>query len=105
MKKAIASVLLSLIAIVSLAQQTGIAGIIEDKQTREPMAYVNIVIAGTSIGTTTDMNGYFSIDGLTAGEYILQASFIGYESFVSEKIQVQSGKKTNVNIEFVLLYD
>lgn len=47
----------------------------------EPLAYVNIFLASTDQGCSSDLNGYYSIIGIIPGRYQLIASHIGYETF------------------------
>ena len=49
-----------------LAKDYGsIEGNVKDVQTNEPLPYANIVIVGTSWGTTSDMNGNYLLVHLT----------------------------------------
>ncbi|HTJ50029.1 MAG TPA: TonB-dependent receptor [Cyclobacteriaceae bacterium] len=52
----------------------------------QPLPGVNIVVKGTTIGTTTDANGEYSIN-VSSSESVLIFSFIGY---VTEEITVNS---------------
>jgi outer membrane receptor protein involved in Fe transport len=56
--------------------QFHISGFVTDKLTGERLIGANVVEAGTSNGTSTDNNGYFSL--ITKGKSI-QISFIGYK--------------------------
>jgi hypothetical protein len=79
------------------AQNAGkIQGIIKDATSNEPLPFVNIILKGTTIGTTSDLDGNFIFTGLAPGFVILQASFVGYEMGFSSDIQV-----TNANVAFV----
>lgn len=63
------------------AQDTGsIEGKVTDAMTGEPLIGTNIQIAGTLTGTTTDLDGYYKLDGLAAGSYVIKTSFISYQS-------------------------
>ncbi|SMO72792.1 TonB family protein [Fodinibius sediminis] len=44
-----------------------------------PLAGANVVIAGTSKGSSTDQNGKFSIPGLNQGTHSLTVSYVGYQ--------------------------
>ena len=61
------------------AQSGSIAGKISDNDTYEPLPGANVVVKGTSKGTTTDIDGNFKLGELTPGSYALEISFIGYE--------------------------
>jgi TonB-dependent receptor len=45
-----------------------------------PLPGANLIIKGTSIGSTTDLEGRFSISNPPKGEQVLVISFIGYET-------------------------
>jgi hypothetical protein len=63
--------------VAQVAQRITINGTVFDGTSNEPMAGVNIVIQGTTTGTTTDISGKFSI--IVPGEQtILVFTFIGY---------------------------
>lgn len=75
---AIALLLISL-AYTSGAQTRTITGTIRDADTREPLAFANLVVAGASRGTTSDANGAFTLvlDDNGTNQHIV-ASFVGY---------------------------
>ncbi|MEX2350543.1 MAG: TonB-dependent receptor [Flavobacteriaceae bacterium] len=79
------------------AQETfKISGTVETQ--REPLPFVNVYIEGTSKGTTTDINGVYSLTGLLPGTYTLIASHTGFTS-QKEKI-ILTGE--NIHLDFVL---
>jgi hypothetical protein len=79
------------------AQNSGkIEGKIFDATNNEPLPFVNVIIKGTTIGTTSDLDGNFIITGIAPGFVSLQASFVGYEMGFSAEVQV-----TNANTAFV----
>ena len=45
----------------------------------DPLPGVNVLIKGTTVGTVTDLNGYYSIT-LPNGSQILNISYVGYQS-------------------------
>lgn len=72
-----ACVLLSVFPL--LAQTGSVKGFVYDETTQEPIPFVNIWIPSTSSGAATDMNGYFAISKLPAGEHTLKITVVGYE--------------------------
>ena len=62
-----------------------IDGVIRDKITDEGVAFANVYIKGTTIGTSTDDTGYYKI---TLNEYYdsLTVSFLGYKEQSKQKI-------------------
>lgn len=73
-----------------------IEGKVFDATSNEILPFVNIIIKGTNIGTTSDLDGNFKFTGLNPGFVTLQASFVGYEMGFSPDIQV-----TNANTSFI----
>ncbi|MEO0339687.1 MAG: TonB-dependent receptor, partial [Bacteroidota bacterium] len=57
-----------------------IAGKVVDQSTKSPLAYANVILEGTSIGTVTDEQGNFEILNLCEKEYDIEFSFVGYKS-------------------------
>ncbi len=57
--------------------QFTVTGVVKDAKTGETLVGANIVIEGTSTGTTTDINGEFSLD-VPGEDTRLQVSFVGY---------------------------
>ena len=93
-------VLLTILFITTLgfAQNTGtIAGKLIDKEYNdEPLAFGNVLIKGTTTGTTSDFDGLFGFDNLSPGTYVLVFSFVGYET-QEISVEVITGNITEVN--------
>ena len=72
-----------------LAGTTGkIVGIVKDAQTGEPLAGVNIQIVGTTMGGATDSDGTFVILNIPPGLYMLEFSYIGYQTVRMKDVRV-----------------
>jgi len=86
------------IAVNSYGQQKSeISGKILDKEMQnEPLPFANVFIKGTSIGTTTDFDGNYSIRA-AAGTYTLVFSFIGYETVELENIIVKENEPLQID--------
>jgi outer membrane receptor protein involved in Fe transport len=80
------------------AQHGSISGLVIDAETGETLIGVNVVIDGTTSGTTTDLDGRFRLDRLRAGEYHLLFSFIGYDRTTVRGVDVASGGSVEVNV-------
>ena len=83
----------------SFGQNTGsIAGKLTDKDyNNEPLAFANVLLKGTTTGTTSDFDGLYAFENLSPGNYTLVFSFVGYETQEIEVI-VEAGKVTEVNV-------
>ncbi|MFD0861045.1 TonB-dependent receptor domain-containing protein [Sungkyunkwania multivorans] len=95
--------ILALIAILAVAhvsaQNTGsIVGNITDKEmNNDPLPFANVLIKGTTKGTTTDFDGLYRIENLEPGSYTLVFSFVGYETVEISDIIVEGDKATTVD--------
>ena len=83
----------------TLAQSGRISGKVTDQQTGEPLIGANIIVVGTSLGAASDVNGEYLITNLTAGQYSVKASYIGYRDLVTNDVLVTSGLTTRLNFE------
>ncbi|MEM1043890.1 MAG: TonB-dependent receptor [Bacteroidota bacterium] len=92
-----------LLASVSLASgalaQGRLAGTVTDAETGESLPGVNVLVLGTSLGAATDFDGRYTINGLRAGDYTVQASFVGYETKQFTGIEVAGSGTTTLDIE------
>lgn len=77
--KCIAALFFCLYSITAFPQAT-IRGFVYEKETGEPMIFVNVFLKGTTIGTATDVNGYFSLTKVHEGTHTLAGSSVGYDS-------------------------
>ena len=98
MKRFILISILLVSGIVS-AQYTGsVSGLLTDKEfNNEPLAFANVLIKGTTTGTTSDFDGVYSIDGLEPGSHIAMFSFVGYKTIEIE-IVIEAGKTNEINV-------
>lgn len=69
-----------LFAIISAAQKGTVAGTItsNDAGAIQPMPFVNVLVKGTTIGATTDLDGRFSF-AVEPGQHTLLVRSVGYE--------------------------
>jgi hypothetical protein len=85
-RKLTLSVCLLILTISVFAQKQLVSGVVKDSISGETIIGANIVIQGTTTGTSSDVNGNFSMQ-LNKGKYTLQISFIGYTA-QSREIEV-----------------
>lgn len=65
---------------------------------QEPLIGVTVSLQNTSLGSTTDENGRFVINNITAGTYTLVASNIGYTA-IKQSIMLTTGKTVNLDLQ------
>ena len=75
----------------SYAQEGSVRGNVFDKETGEPIISGTVRIQGTTIGTNTDLDGFFSLTNIEPGKYKLVATYIGYDSLVVDINIVDGG--------------
>ncbi len=98
MKKAVLFALL-IVSSFQLFSQGTIKGKVIDGKTREELPFVSILILNTQKGETTDESGNFTITNTVLGYFKLQASYIGYETVITEDYLVTKDKVPFVTIE------
>jgi len=81
------------------AQNGKIEGRITDKSSNEPLPFVNIIIDGTNIGSSTDFDGKFIFTGLEPGFINLRASFVGYNSILSDDILITNSGTAYIELQ------
>jgi len=91
-----------IISIISLShsgftQSVKVYGAITNAINNEPIPFANIIIEGTVIGTTSDINGNYEILELQAGTYNFKCSYIGYDTDIQSEIMVSSNKNLRLN--------
>jgi hypothetical protein len=95
--------LLSLFAYTVAFSQAGrISGKVVDQDTGEPLVGANIILIGTSLGAATDINGEYLINNVSAGEYNVRASYIGYQDVTLTKLTVTSGLTAEADFKLML---
>lgn len=89
--------ILTLLAFISsnaLAQTGSIRGFVYEKSSGEPVIFTNVYLKGTSIGASTDVNGFYQILKVPAGNYQLMVSYLGYDTLHKE-INIKAGEIIN----------
>ena len=79
---------------ISQAQNSTIKGFVYEKESGEPIIFTNVFLKKTSIGATTDVNGYFVISQIPPGNYTLMVTYLGYDS-ISIPISIKAGEVQN----------
>ncbi|HIG32377.1 MAG TPA: TonB-dependent receptor [Flavobacteriales bacterium] len=80
------------------AQTGNIRGFVYEKSSGEPIMFCNVILKGTTIGASTDINGMYNVSKVKAGNYTLMVTYIGYDTS-SVNITLKSGKILTQNLE------
>ena len=78
--------------------QGSVSGTVTSAIDREPIPGANLLLEGTTRGTSTDIDGQFSIENIEPGTYSLLVRFVGFRP-VSREFTVESGQDLTLNIE------
>lgn len=81
--------------------RTQITGRIVEESTGEPLHFVNVFLANTTMGAATDEKGIYKIYNVPAGTYDLIVNMVGYESEV-QTIRVVHQKEIRLDYHLKL---
>lgn len=90
--------LLSNFFILLHAQRGTIRGRVFNAKTNEPLEFANILVQGTLIGSTSDLEGNFIFTNIEPGFKRLVVSLVGFETTLSSEIQVQGNQTVFIDI-------
>lgn len=77
-----------------------IKGTVIDEASQEAIPFATIEIMGTDpiLGTTTDLDGNFSISNVPIGRYDIKFSFLGFEPIIKPEVVVTSTREVIISI-------
>lgn len=78
-----------------------IRGTVIDKETKTPLPGANVVISNSNPvkGTATDINGKFRLENVAIGRQSIKVSFLGYDDYQLNNIEVSSAHELVLTIE------
>ncbi len=82
---------ITLLSATGYAQTGTIRGFVYLKKTGEPSLFTTVFLKGTTYGSVTDVNGYYSITHLPPGNYTIMITSMGYDT-LSEDVTVGKGQ-------------
>ena len=77
------------------AQDGIIRGSVIDDANGDPIGFATVRVQGSTIGVNTDLDGFFSITGLSEGNYKLIVTYLGYDS-ISLEVPLKKGELRSV---------
>jgi len=91
--------MVTLFAVVVSAQTTGkLSGRIVDNQ-GEALAGATVIVTGTKLGASTDLEGYYNVLNIPAGTYTVRYTYIGFQAKVVENIRINADQTTKIDVE------
>jgi outer membrane receptor for ferrienterochelin and colicin len=97
--KTIYSIFLLIFSFSAFAQEASLRGKVVDAVNNEPLPFVNVLVSGTTTGTTTDLDGNFLLTGLQPGFVRIEASFVGYKKTISSEIEISAANTSFIEIQ------
>lgn len=78
-----------------------VKGAVLDQDSKMPLIGANIMIrtVDKTYGASTDLEGYFKIEGVPVGRHDIEISYLGYEPRHLKAVLLTSGKELNLQIE------
>ncbi|PLW95827.1 MAG: TonB-dependent receptor [Marinilabiliales bacterium] len=86
------------ISLAAISQTGKIKGRVYNVETNEPLPFTNIIIYGTTIGSTSDLDGNYIFTGIEPGFVRLQASAVGFEPVITEEVMVNPARDVTLDI-------
>jgi iron complex outermembrane receptor protein len=77
-KTALTLFLILALALVSHGQ--ALKGVVKDSKTKEALIGATIAVKGGNIGTTTDLDGKFTLEGISTPPIVLIVSYLGFDT-------------------------
>ncbi len=75
-----------------------IMGTVESASTGRGVAGANVVLEGTRLGASTDLDGAFLILNIPPGVYTLRVSYVGFHEAEYRNVRVQTDRTTTLDI-------
>ncbi|HTO92770.1 MAG TPA: TonB-dependent receptor, partial [Bacteroidota bacterium] len=79
-----------------------LSGTVRDAKSGESLPGANVVLVGTGMGAATDAGGRYTIRGISAGEYSVKVSFVGYQTYQST-LTIEESASGGMTRDFRLL--
>lgn len=87
-----------LFTFIQLNAQSGIiSGFISDSSSAEALIGANVILQETGQGMATDINGYYIIQDIAPGDYVLMVSYVGFK-LKKEKLKISDGQSIKLDI-------
>ena len=77
------------------AQSFTVKGKVTDAQTGKPLSFANMILAGTSKGTSSNIEGEYQIK-LEKGRYFFAASYIGFKT---DTVEINLNQNLELNFK------
>lgn len=96
---AVAIAFLMVLALATAARGQGaLRGSVSAEDGGDRLSAANVLLLGTTLGATTDLDGEYTIEGIPVGTYEVRVSFEGYDSRIVSDVVIEDGETTKLNV-------
>ena len=82
------------------AQTGSVRGFVNNSDNGEPILFCNVIIEGTTIGTATDVNGFFNITDVPIGDQNILITYVGFDT-LRESISLKAKQIITKKLELI----
>lgn len=83
-----------------LAQEKGrITGVLTDKSNNNPLIGVSVLVKGSYYGTSSNVDGRYTIQNINPGNYTIEFSLIGYKKVQKTGVKIAPGQTLTLNMK------
>ena len=77
-----------------------VRGMVTDRDTKAQLTGVTVILTDSDpvIGTSTNVDGEFTLRGVPAGRQTIRFSYVGYETLLIREIMISSGRETVLEV-------
>lgn len=91
---------LTLLLCITLSAQNGtLRGKVSDAETGEELIGATVLVEGTLIGSSADLDGNYSITGIKPGKQIIKCQYISYETQLITDVEIISNQVVILDIK------
>ncbi len=105
MKKSFLTYLFGILFFLNLQAQSNatgsLSGFVYDGANREALIGVNVYLPDITVGSSTNVSGYFIIPKIPAGKYTVICDYLGYQTVV-KKITIEPGEEKVIDFTMMM---
>ena len=81
------------------AQGSGsLGGLVTDGDDKLPLIGVNVVIKGSSLGSSSNLDGRYLLNKIPTGTYQVEVTYLGYEKKIFTGLRIRPNQTETLNI-------
>lgn len=84
--------ILSLFSLAAFSQSGTVKGVVTNESNNEPVPFVTVQVYGTTIATTTDVDGNYTLTGIKPGFEKLIVTSVGFDTKITEEFMLSNAR-------------